>query len=164
MKRNSIFSIFGALIIMSAVTGMSGCNQPNSASKNPPTPQLLNFIAIPPIEEAKLNALWEIRQQNSSAILYYAFKETGNNTIYVAQMISGSSFRKIPNLTMKFENGRIIMNQNGQELKYAVKENGNTLELYQMLGNKVVDQKVFILKKDTDPSHASWGNNIKTAP
>lgn len=163
MKQNSIFSIFGALIIMSAVTGMSGCNQPNSASKNPSTPQMPNLISIPPIEEAKLNALWEVKQPNG-AHFCYAFKEAANKTVHVAQTPDGgSNFYKIPRMTVSCENGRIVIMQNGKEIKYAVKENGETLELYQMVGDKAVDEKTLILKKDTDSSHASWGNSIKNA-
>lgn len=163
MKRNSIFSIFGALIIMSAVTGMSGCNQPNSASKDTPTPQMPNLIDVPKIAEGKLNALWEVKQNGNS--LCYAFKEAASPDIYLAYPTgSVPPFKKMPGIEdVKFEDGRISMKQGGQVQKYAVKENGTTLELYPMHGDKAVGVKQFILEKDTDSSHASWGNDIKTA-
>ena len=164
MKRNSIFSIFGALIIMSAVTGMSGCNQPNSASKNPSTPQMPNLIDVPKIAEVKLNALWEVKQNGNH--FCYAFKEATSKDIYLAYTPdNGSTFKKIPGIEeVKFEDGRISMKQGGQVRKYAVKENGTALELYLMYGDKATGIKQFILEKDTDSSHASWGNGIKTAP
>ena len=163
MKRNSIFSIFGALIIMSAVTGMSGCNQPNSASKDTPTPQMPNLIDVPKIAEVKLNALWEVKQNGNH--LFYAFKEAASKDIYLAYTPdNGSTFKKMTGIEdVKFEDGRISMKQGGQVQKYAVKENGTTLELYLMHGDKAVGVKQFILEKDTDSTHASWGNSIKTA-
>lgn len=152
MKRNSIFSIFKALIIMSVIVVISGCTQANNA----------NTSSSGGSSAAELAGVWDVIQQSSNTLMGYAYYEGSGETIYLATTRNnGHSFQKVPGVEAKIKNGKISMGPAGHTTEYEVKKEGAELKLYPILGGTTHSQAAYTLRKD--PAHASWGNGIKTA-
>ena len=153
MKRNSIFSIFGALIIMSVIVVISGCTQTNNANTSSSS-----------ISAAELAGVWDVTQlQPSNNFLGYAYYEGSGETIYMARTPdNGHTFQRMHGIEVKFKNGKITIGPVGHMTEFVVKKEGAELKLYPILGGTTHSQANYTLRKD--PAHASWGNGIKTAP
>ena len=65
---------------------------------------------------------------------------------------------------LKFKDGKIVMEAGGEQTKLAVKKEGNTLKLYEVIsGTAAASMPDSILEKDADPAHSGWGAKIKAA-
>ena len=97
MKRNSIFSIFETLIIMSVIVVISGCTQANNANTN----------SSGGISAAELTGVWDVIVQSSNDLIGYAYYEGSGETIYLAKTNNnGLTFQKVPGIEAKIKNGK----------------------------------------------------------
>lgn len=169
MKR---FWKTAALLTVAAVLAtavMSGCNQVTGGTGNTSgSGGLIPGSVLPAVSAADITGLWKVTQDgpSSPSTVMYAYYEGSGETVYTAVTPdNGDTFYKITGMAFKFKDGRVVQEAGGQQNKFAVKKEGNTLKLYPISpdGTMMASTPAYTFEKDETPAHSAWGNKIKNA-
>lgn len=153
MKR---FWKTAALLTVAAVLAtavMSGCNQGTGGTGN-----------TSGSGGAVITGLWKATQGGLPApdVMYLYYEGSGETVFAAKTSDNGAAFNKITGVAFKFKDGRVVTEAYGQQNKFAVKKEGNTLKLYSISPDgTAAPTPALILEKDTDPAHNGWGAIIK---
>ena len=157
---------FAAVLVIGL---MVGCNQGTSSAggtgSQTPGSQTPGSAVPPAVSAADITGVWKVTQ-GFSGMPYpvYAYYEGSGEIIYIAYTTdNGMSFEKLHGATLKFKDGRVVLETGSHSQKNAVKKEGSTLKLYAMdpTGTMIASTPSYILEKDT--AHSGWGAKIKSA-
>ena len=159
-----------AAVLTAAV--MSGCKQGTDGTSNTGgtgsaggSGGTIPGSVLPPVTADAIRGLWKMTQGGPRApdVLYLYYEGSGEIVYAAITGDNGNTFKKLRGTELKFKDGKIVMEAGGRQTKLAVKKEGNTLKLFEMIGGTAASMPDSILEKDADPAHSGWGAKIKAA-